>query len=86
MLYEIENVSKNGHVFVELRGVQTLKPGQKKIAELSDADRYAPSIVALEGEHLELRPYKAPAKAEKKAEEAKPAGAVDAKKEDPKKP
>lgn len=70
-LYEIENISKNGHVFMELRGVQTLKPGQKKVVELSDADRFSPGIVALEGEHIEVRSYTKPAKAEKKAEEPK---------------
>lgn len=73
-LYEIENVSKNGHVFIGLRGVQTLKPGQKKTVDLSDADRYGPDIVALEGDHIKVSstknlPSKAP---EPKKEEDPP--------------
>jgi hypothetical protein len=55
-LFEIENVSSNGHVFVSLRGVQTLKPGQKKVVNIADADRYHPDIVALEGAHLKVTP------------------------------
>lgn len=82
-LYEIENVSKNGHVFVSLRGVQTLKPGQKKVVELSEADRGHPDIVSLEGEHLEVRPFTRAPKPEKKTEEPKK---DEVKKDEPKKP
>lgn len=82
-LYEIKNVSKNGHVFVEVRGVQTLKPGGKKVVELSDADRYHPNIVSLEGDHIEVTPYKPEAK---EPPAKKPEDPKDPKKpEDPKK-
>lgn len=86
-LYEIENVSKSGHVFVGLRGIQTLKPGQKKIIELSDADRNGPEIVALEGEHVEIRAAKrVEKKAEEKKAEEKPSTEPPKKEELPKKP
>jgi hypothetical protein len=61
MLYVVKNTAKSGSVFVGLRGLQTLKPGQSKTVELNDADRGNADLITLEhNKELSVEEFKGP--------------------------